>query len=104
MITTIEIAALSVFALAAALILGYLWDNIVREFLLRVFLFTLVCLVGYAAFELAGLVIAVIVTTGLGALVGRREGSSEPGKRRGAIYVGILVIHPLFGAFYPSTQ
>jgi regulator of protease activity HflC (stomatin/prohibitin superfamily) len=111
--TATKIAALGAFAFVAALIFGRLWDNIVLEFLLRISVFTFICLVIYIVFGLigysfepptdlaarvdkaqgwatAGLVIAVIVTTGLGVLVGKGEGSSEPGKRRGAIFTPAL--------------
>jgi hypothetical protein len=115
--TVEEIIALGTFALALAGILGYRankWDGAFPLVMLSS-VATLICLAGYIGFGLlgyssrpaadmagriartgawapVGLVIAVIVVAGLGARAGRRMGTSEPGKRRGAIFVPALWI------------
>ena len=97
----IEILALAMFVLVAAGILGRFLNSVVGEFLLEIPFLLLTCLAFYILFGLvgfgfelspnqttwvanAGLVIGVVAAAGLGASSGRRNGTSEPGKRRGA--------------------
>ena len=99
--TAIEIFALIIFVLVAAGILGRLLNDVVGEFLLEISLLLSVCLVFYILFGFigvglklppnqvtwitnVGLVIGIVAAAGLGASSGRRNGTSEPGKRRGA--------------------
>jgi len=108
--TVVEIIALGALVIAVAVILGHFLESIVGEFLLVVFFpLIVICLTGYMLFGLAGfalvsdpdlatraakaegwatvgLVMSVIFATGLSVLLGRDMGTSEPGKRRGAIF------------------
>jgi hypothetical protein len=87
-----EIATLGIFSTVAAVILGYLSDKSFGAILLAAFscAASVICLAGYTLFGTTGLVIAVILVTGLGALVGRWMAGSQSGKRRGAILVAGL--------------
>lgn len=144
--TAAEIAALGIFVIVAAVILGYLLEKIAFEFLLRIFIFVLLCLMVYVVFGLigwhslsaldpfgniitksrgiylqlvfrrspdmtnlrvarvqgwatAGLVLAIMVATGLMVLSGKKDGTSEPGKRRGGIFVPGLWIGFCFASW-----
>ena len=111
--TVAEIIALGTFVVVLAMILSYLLDKIVGELSLVIFLFITTCLAGYVVFGFvgwyffkkaqgwatAGLVIAIIFVAGLAALIGKRLGSSESGKRRGAIFVPGLWIGFCFASW-----
>jgi len=106
--TALEITALGGLAIVAAAALGYLSDKGFGAFslALRSLIATLICLGGYIGFArigyfsfatpsisrargwaAAGLVIAIIIVGGLGAHFGRNLGGSEPGKKRGTVFV-----------------
>jgi hypothetical protein len=99
--TATEIIALGIFVVTAVVILGRLLNSVAGEFLLEIPLLLLICLISYAIFGLigvglklspnqvtrvadVGLVIGVVAAAGWGASSGRKNGTSEPGKRRGA--------------------
>jgi len=119
-----EILALGILAVLAAAILGYLSDRVFGAFILAMLscIASLICLTGYIVFGLigytsvppsdpiarvakaedwatVGLVVAIIVVAGLGVLFGKKMGNSEPGKRRGAIFVSGLWIGCCFASW-----
>ena len=117
-----EIMALLMLVIVAAAVLGHFLEEIVVEFLLRISILIMICLMIYMAFGLmgfyfkppsnsaeqvaraekwanAGLVIAAIVAVELGASSGKKDGTSEPGKRRGAMFFRWLWIGLCFASW-----
>ena len=114
--TVAEIIALGIFIITAAALLGYLSDSTFGALIASMLSLVAasVCLGGYIGFArigyfsfsppsnpagrlarseswaMIGLLIAVMLVGGLGALLGKKLGGSESGKRRGAIFLPAL--------------